>query len=283
MKTERKVNPSPALPAATSKARYRSLFLSDIHLGTRGCQAERLLAFLERHDCERLYLVGDIVDGWRLQSGFYWPSAHTRVMKAFLAMAERGTQVVYVTGNHDEFLRRYSDMVVGNLHLVDEAEHLTADGQRLLVTHGDAYDVVTRYHRWLAFLGDIGYGILLEANRVFNWARKRFGYGYFSLSAWVKHRVKQAVSYIGDYEEAVSWTCRQRGFAGVVCGHIHHAEITDYGGIRYMNCGDWVESCTALAEDDAGRFEIIRFASEAADTPAAPTVVNLRLPRRASA
>jgi UDP-2,3-diacylglucosamine pyrophosphatase LpxH len=282
MKPERKVTSLPALPA-NARRRYRSLFLSDIHLGTRGCQANRLLSFLERHECDALYLVGDIVDGWRLKSGFYWPLEHTRVLKKFLAMAASGTRVTYVTGNHDEFLRRYTDMEVGNIQLVDEAEHVTATGERLLVTHGDAYDVITRYHRWLAFLGDIGYGFLLELNRLFNWGRKRFGYGYFSLSAWVKHRVKKAVSYIGDYEQAVSWTCRQRGFSGVVCGHIHHAEITDYGEVRYMNCGDWVESCTALAERADGSFEIVRWASAESATVEAPAVVPLRLPRRASA
>ncbi len=255
---------TPRLVATRPPTRqFRTIFLSDIHLGTRGCQADRLLDFLERHTCDELFLVGDIIDGWRLKSGFYWPAAHTRVMKKFLAMAETGTRITYVTGNHDEFLRRYSDMEVGNLRVVDEAVHLGANGLRLLVTHGDAYDVVTRYHRWLAFLGDIGYGFLLEVNRAFNWMRTRYGYGYFSLSAWVKHRVKQAVSYIGDFEAAVSWTCRQRGFAGVVCGHIHHAEIRDYDGIRYMNCGDWVESCTALTEDEQGRFNIIAWTERA--------------------
>ena len=265
----------PIAPAPR-QARYRSLFLSDIHLGTKGCQAAQLLEFLERHTCDELFLVGDIIDGWRLQSQFYWPLEHTRVLKAFLAMAERGTRVTYVTGNHDELLRRYTDVTVGRLRLVDEAEHVTANGNRLLVTHGDAYDVVTRYHRWLAFLGDVGYGFLLELNRAFNWVRRRYGYGYFSLSAWVKHKVKQAVSYIGDYEAAVSRTCRQRGFDGVVCGHIHHAEIRDYDGIRYMNCGDWVESCTALAEDHVGHFSIIRW-DDATDA----VEISTEAPRRA--
>jgi UDP-2,3-diacylglucosamine pyrophosphatase LpxH len=286
MSSERKATPLPALPAEP-RTRYRTLFLSDIHLGTRGCQARRLLDFLDHHDCDELYLVGDIVDGWRLKSGFYWPQEHTQVLKKFLALAESGTRVTYVTGNHDEFLRRYSDLEVGNVRIVDEAVHEGAAGARFLVTHGDAYDVVTRYHRWLAFLGDVGYGLLLEANRVFNSFRKRFGYGYFSLSAWVKHRVKQAVSYISDYERAVSWTCRQRDFAGVVCGHIHHAEIADYDGVRYMNCGDWVESCTALAEHADGRFEIVRAAPAPAVPARAGEVVaaappRLRLARRAS-
>jgi UDP-2,3-diacylglucosamine pyrophosphatase LpxH len=284
MSTSRKETALRTTPATPPKVSYRTLFLSDLHLGTRGCQAARLLEFLDRHQCDSLYLVGDIVDGWRLKAGFYWPAEHTLVLKRFLAMAEAGTRVVYVTGNHDEFLRRYSNLVVGNLHVVDEATHVSARGERFLVTHGDAYDVVTRYHRWLAFLGGVGYGFLLECNRLVDWVRRRFGYGYFSLSAWVKHRVKQAVSYISDFETALSWTCRQRAFAGVVCGHIHHAEIADYDGVRYMNCGDWVESCTALAETPDGRFEIIRWASEpvrAAERDAA--VVPLALPRRARA
>jgi UDP-2,3-diacylglucosamine pyrophosphatase LpxH len=245
------------------KAHYRSIFLSDIHLGTRGCQAERLLEFLKLHTCDRLYLVGDIVDGWRLKSQMYWPQSHSNVIRRFLTLAKRGTRIVYVTGNHDEFLRRYSDLVIGNLELVDRAVHETACGQRLLVVHGDEFDVVTRYHRWIAFLGDIGYTLLLEINRHFNRVRSRLGYGYWSLSAWIKHRVKRAVSYIGEYEAALVHQCRKDGFDGVVCGHIHHAEITDIGGIRYMNCGDWVESCTALVEDRNGRFQILDWSRDA--------------------
>ncbi len=257
------------------KIHYKTIFLSDIHLGTRGCQAERLLSFLEAHTCDELYLVGDIIDGWRLRAGFYWPHSHSAVMKRFISLADAGTRVTYVTGNHDEFLRGYSDLEIGNLRLVDEAVHVAADGRRLLITHGDAYDVVTRYHRWLAFLGDIGYTFLLRANRTVNWIRAHFGYGYFSLSAWVKHRVKQAVSYVSDFERAVSWTCRQRGFAGAVCGHIHHAEIRDYDGIRYMNCGDWVESCTALTESESGQFQIVRWLHKEPNVERGPATLHL--------
>jgi UDP-2,3-diacylglucosamine pyrophosphatase LpxH len=244
------------------KTHYRTIFLSDIHLGTRGCRADLLLEFLKQHTCDQLYLVGDIIDGWRFEKGFYWPQEHTNVMRRFLTLSKRGTQVTYVTGNHDEFLRKYSDMEIGNIRLVDEAVHRTADGRRYLVVHGDAYDVVTRYHRWIAVLGDIGYDLLLALNGHLNRWRARLGYGFWSLSAWVKYRVKQAVSYVSGFEEAVSHHCRQRGYEGVVCGHIHHAEITSYGDIRYMNCGDWVESCTALVEDDAGEFRLIRWAEE---------------------
>ena len=180
------------------KTHYRTIFLSDIHLGTKGCQADRLIHFLKHHDCDTLYLVGDIIDGWRLRSSFYWPQSHNNVLRRFFTLMKRGTRIVFVTGNHDEFLRKYSDMEVGNLCLVDQAVHETADGRRLLVVHGDQFDVITRYHRWLAFLGDIGYNLLLRLNRTLNGARARFGYGYWSLSAWIKRRVKRAVNYPGS-------------------------------------------------------------------------------------
>lgn len=238
---------------------YRTIFLSDIHLGTRGCQAERLTAFLKFHTCDRLYLVGDIVDGWRLRSGFYWPQAHSNVMRRFLTAAKRGTEVIYVTGNHDEFLRRYSDLQLGNLKVVDRATHATADGRELLVVHGDEFDVVTRYHRWIAFAGDVGYSLLLRMNRPVNAARRRLGLGYWSLSSWIKHKVKRAVNYISEFEVAIARRCRLEGFDGVVCGHIHHATIEDLEGVVYMNCGDWVESCTALVEDEDGVFSVVHW------------------------
>lgn len=240
------------------KTHYRTIFLSDIHLGTRGCQADRLLAFLKAHTCDQLYLVGDIVDGWRMKStGIYWPQNHNNVLRRFLTLTKRGTEVIYVTGNHDEFLRRWSDLTIGNLNLVDEAEHVTADGRTLLVVHGDQFDVITRYHRWVAFLGDLGYNLLLEVNRLLNLLRTRYGYGYWSLSAWIKHKVKRAVNFISEFEEAVVHQCRRKGYEGVICGHIHHAEISDFDGVCYMNCGDWVESCTALVEDEHGQFRIL--------------------------
>ena len=244
------------------KTHYRTIFLSDIHLGTRGCRADLLLDFLKHHTCDELYLVGDIIDGWRFKTGFYWPQTHTNVMRRFLTLSKRGTRVTYVTGNHDEFLRKYSDMEIGNISLVDEAVHRTRDGARFLVVHGDAYDVVTRCHRWVALLGGLGYGVLLALNGHLNRWRAKLGYGYWSLSAWVKYRVKRAVSFVSGFEEVVSHHCRQQGYDGVVCGHIHHAEITDYDGVRYMNCGDWVESCTALVEDHAGEFHLVRWAEE---------------------
>jgi len=241
---------------------YRAIFLSDIHLGTRGCQAERLTSFLKMHTCDQLYLVGDIVDGWRLKSGFYWPQSHSNVVRRFLTAAKRGTEVIYVTGNHDEFLRRYSDLQIGNLQVVDRIQHRTADGRSLLVVHGDEYDVITRYHRWIAFLGDMGYTLLLRSNRYVNFFRRKLGYGYWSLSAWLRYRVKRAVNFISEFEIAIARQCRLDGYAGVICGHIHHAEITDLEGVRYMNCGDWVESCTALVEDEHGKFSIVHWPEE---------------------
>ncbi len=241
---------------------YRAIFLSDIHLGTMGCQAERLAYFLKMHTCDQLYLVGDIVDGWRLKAGFYWPQAHSNVVRRFLTAAKRGTEVIYVTGNHDEFLRRYSDLQIGNLQVVDRIQHRTADGRTLLVVHGDEYDVITRYHRWIAFLGDLGYTLLLRSNRVVNFFRRKLGYGYWSLSAWLKYRVKRAVNFISEFEVAIARQCRLDGYAGVICGHIHHAEISDLEGVRYMNCGDWVESCTALVENERGEFSIVHWPEE---------------------
>ena len=238
---------------------FRTIWLSDLHLGTRGARAEALADFLKQHRCDTLYLVGDVIDGWRLKTRMFWPQAHSNVIRRVLTKAKRGCRVVYVTGNHDEFLRKYSDLELGNVRVCDEAEHRTADGRRLLIIHGDQYDGVVQGHKWLAFLGDKGYELLLWSNRWFNRFRERFGFGYWSLSAHVKHRVKKAVNYISDFEDAVAWDCRRRGFSGVVCGHIHHAEIRDIGEVTYHNCGDWVESCTALVEHVDGRIELRRW------------------------
>lgn len=248
-----------SVDAAGPSERVRTIWISDVHLGTRGCRAEALVAFLKQHDCDNLYLVGDVIDGWRLKSRIFWPQSHTNVIRRVLTKAKRGSRVVVVTGNHDEFLRRYTSLELGNITICDEAEHRTADGRRLLVIHGDQYDGVVNAHRWLAFLGDKGYVVLLWANRWFNRFRERFGYGYWSLSAAVKHKVKTAVSFIYEFENAVAWDCRRRGFQGVVCGHIHCAEIRDVEDITYYNCGDWVESCTALVEHFDGTIELKRW------------------------
>ncbi len=242
---------------AVRSVHYPAIFLSDIHLGTRDCQAEQLVAFLKQHRCDELYLVGDIIDGWQLKSGIYWPQSHNDVLRRILTLAKRGTQVYLVTGNHDEFLRRYSPADFGNLHVVDEAEHVTRDGKRLLIIHGDQYDVVTRYHRWLAVLGDHGYSMLLWLNRSLTRLQRYLGRDPWSLSAFVKRRVKTAVNFVSQFEDAVALDCQRLGYDGVVCGHIHHAEIRDLQGVRYLNCGDWVESCTALVERSDGSFSII--------------------------
>lgn len=242
------------------KAKYRSLWISDVHLGTAACKAAFLADFLKQTECERLYLVGDIIDGWALKQEFYWPQEHSNVIRRILTKAKRGTEVVYVTGNHDEFLRKFVDvqLAFGNVQIVNEAIHQTADGRKLLVTHGDAFDVITRYHKWLALAGDAVYRGTLQANFLLNRARSLAGLHYWSLSAYAKQRVKTAVNIISDFERSVARECSRRGLDGVICGHIHHAEIRRVDGVTYHNCGDWVDSCTALAEDSRGRIRLIR-------------------------
>jgi len=240
--------------------RFRTLWISDVHLGTPGCKAAALADFLKQNDCEHLYLVGDIIDGWALKSEFYWPQEHSNVVRRILTKAKRGTRVTYVTGNHDEFLRKFVDtqLALGNIQVVNEAEHETADGRRLLVTHGDAFDVITRYHRWIALAGDVVYRATMQASEVLNRGRALAGLGHWSLAAYAKRRVKAAVNIISNFEESVTRECRRRGFDGVICGHIHHAEIRAINKIAYHNCGDWVDSCTALAEDFNGRITVVK-------------------------
>lgn len=246
-----------------SRRRVRTIWISDTHLGTRGCKAEFLAEFLKAYQCETLYLVGDIIDGWRMKKSVYWPQSHSNVIRRILTLAKRGTKVVYVTGNHDEFLRKYSNSEFGNIHLVDRIIHETKDGRRMLVIHGDEYDVVVRYHKWIAILGDLAYRVLLSVNRWFNHARHKLGYGYWSLSSHIKHRVKQAVNFISEYEQALACECKRNKLDGVICGHIHHAEIREIDGIEYHNCGDWVESCTALVENHSGAIELIHWVETA--------------------
>ncbi|MFC0587835.1 UDP-2,3-diacylglucosamine diphosphatase [Novosphingobium aquiterrae] len=239
------------------KRKCRTIWISDIHLGTRGCNADLLLDFLRAHECETLYLVGDIVDGWRLKKGWYWPDAHSEVVRRVLKMAHRGTRVVLIAGNHDEMLRPYAGLSFGGVEIALEAVHVTADKRRLLITHGDAFDVVVLYHRWLAFLGDQAYELLLRGNVLLNAVRRRLKLPYWSLSSYLKKRVKNAVAFIGEFEEAVAHAARERHVDGVVCGHIHCAEIRQIGGVTYYNDGDWVESCTALVEDFDGTIAIV--------------------------
>jgi UDP-2,3-diacylglucosamine pyrophosphatase LpxH len=247
-----------------SIARHRTIFISDIHLGTRGCKAEMLADFLARNSCDTLYLVGDIVDGWRLKRRWFWPEAHNRVVEELLHKIDTGTRVIYVPGNHDEVLRSYCGREIAGVELMDEAVHETADGRRLLVIHGDRFDAVIAYAKWLAHLGDGAYTLALQLNEVCHVMRRWMGLEYWSLSAYLKQKVKNALEYICKFEEAVAREVKERGFDGVVCGHIHHAAIRTLEGVLYINDGDWVESCTALVEDGRGNLEILHWASAAA-------------------
>jgi UDP-2,3-diacylglucosamine pyrophosphatase LpxH len=240
--------------------RYRSIWISDIHLGTRGCKAEFLLDFLKNNESEYPYLVGDIIDCWRLRRAWYWHQAHNDVVQKLLRKARKGTRVIYVPGNHDEPLRDYTEMHFGGVEVVEEAIHVTADGRRLLVLHGDKFDGIVKYARWLAVLGDKAYNVLLTLNHWYNLWRRWLGYPYWSLSAYLKRQVKDAVRYVDDFELALAEEARRRGVDGVVCGHIHKAEIRKVGSVLYCNDGDWVESCTALVEHGDGRLEILEWA-----------------------
>jgi UDP-2,3-diacylglucosamine pyrophosphatase LpxH len=243
----------------------RTAWISDTHLGTAGCNAELLLDFLKSVDCETLYLVGDIVDGWQLRKGWYWPTRHNDIVRCVLKKAKHGTHVVYVPGNHDEAFRDFTGLNLGGIELASEVIHVTADGRRLLVLHGDQFDGVVLYAKWLAFLGDSAYTLLLKLNAIVNWVRRRRGLPYWSLSAHLKKKVKNAVQFISSFEDAVAHEAHERGVDGVVCGHIHSAEIRRIGTVTYYNDGDWVESCTALVEHADGAMEIINWADRKRD------------------
>lgn len=266
--------------------RYRTLFLSDLHLGSRAAQAHLLLDFLRHNDAETVYLVGDIVDGWKLRKGWHWPQAHNDVVQKLLRKARKGARVIYVPGNHDEFARDYTGLTFGGVEVVEDAVHETADGRKMLIIHGDQFDIVVRNARWLAFLGDWAYDVAIAANTWVNRARRLFGVGYWSLSAWAKLKVKNAVNFIGDFEATLAAEAGRRGVDGVICGHIHHATIRTIEGVLYVNTGDFVESCTAIAEHDDGRFEILHWRTTAAEREAAATsqrVKALPAPRAAAA
>jgi UDP-2,3-diacylglucosamine pyrophosphatase LpxH len=255
--------PLLSVPGFGARAEYRSIFISDTHLGTRGCRGDFLADFLRRSSTQNLFLVGDIIDGWRLRKSWYWDEHHDDVLRQILRQAHGGTKVTYIPGNHDEIFRSWLPMGVdiSGIRLCKEAEHLTADGKRLLIIHGDEFDNVVRYARFLALLGDWAYTTALVVNRWFNAARRSLGLPYWSLSAWLKRQVKEAVKAIDRFESALAAEARRRGFDGVVCGHIHHAEMREVDGIMYMNDGDWVESCTALVEHHDGRMELIDWAA----------------------
>lgn len=244
------------------KRNSRTMFLSDVHLGSTGCQADKLLEFLKYHEAETIYLIGDIVDGWRLRKSWYWPQLHNDVVQKLLRKARKGTRIIYVPGNHDEFLRDYVGQQFGGIEIVDRHIHETADGSRFLVIHGDQYDIVVRHAKWLALLGDWAYEFALWSNTWINRIRRKMGFPYWSLSNWAKFKVKNAVNFIGSYEDALAQAAAEDELDGVICGHIHHAVIGEKAGIRYINTGDWVESCTAVVEDQSGKFELISWAHE---------------------
>lgn len=236
---------------------YRTVWISDLHLGTRGCDAEGVLDFIKEHEFETLYLVGDILDLWSLKREHYWPQSHNDVIQKILRKARKGTRVIYIPGNHDEFTTGFAGEY-GNVHVKPHDVHVTADGRRLLVMHGHEFDTVMHHARWLALLGDIGYQFLLRVNRPVNAVRRWFGWDYWSLSAYVKGRVKNAVSFISKFESLVARYAGMHQADGIVCGHIHAAAIKEMGAVTYYNCGDWVESSTALAEHADGTIELIR-------------------------
>ncbi len=245
--------------------RYRTIWLSDIHLGTRGCQTEQLLDFLKSNESEYLFLVGDIIDFWSLKRVPYWPRSHNTIVQKILRKARNGTSVIFIPGNHDEILRNYLNHSFGDIRLFEEYTHVLANGMKVHCLHGDIFDIITKYHKWVAVLGDVAYDFLLWLNRNFNWFRKKLGMGYWSISAAIKLAVKQAVSYISDFENSVIEYAEINNVEAILCGHIHHAEIRQSGKVLYINTGDWVESCTAIVEHFDGRLELIRWTDEAKD------------------
>ena len=244
-----------------SSDRFRTIWLSDIHLGTRDCRAAALLEFLERHECDFLYLVGDIIDFWNLKRTPYWLPEHSDVLRRVLNTAGTGTLVTFVPGNHDEYARRFCDTQVGNIMIVRQAVHRTADGRVLLVLHGDEFDVVTCWNRWLVWLGDLGYGLLMRLNRWLNRSRRLFGLGHWWLAGFV-WRAERAKRYIEEFEHAAAREAARRGMAGVVCGHIHRPMMRSIGSILYCNTGDWVENCSAVVEHEAGRLAFLSFVDQ---------------------
>jgi UDP-2,3-diacylglucosamine pyrophosphatase LpxH len=245
------------MTAIAATRRFRTLFLSDLHLGTRGCQSAQLLNFLASHDADVIYLVGDIIDAWRLDTRWYFPDEHHAVLQVLRAKAENGTRIVYLPGNHDDFVRQYVGSRTDTLEIEESVVHEAADGKRYLVIHGDCFDPVQSKARWLAFLGDHAYVAALAVNTFVNRLGRGVGVPYWSFSNWAKMRVKGAVNFIGHYEESLVAAARQNNVDGVVCGHIHRAAVHDDFGLRYVNCGDWVESCTAAVEHEDGHIEIV--------------------------
>ncbi|MXO88630.1 UDP-2,3-diacylglucosamine diphosphatase [Alteraurantiacibacter aestuarii] len=263
--------PSIPEPEKSQRRTFRTIWISDIHLGTKGCNAELLIDFLDNVDSETMYLVGDIIDGWRLKKKFYWPSTHNDIVWRILKRAKRGTRIVYIPGNHDEMFRQFSGLSFGGVEIRRAAFHDTADGRRLLVLHGDEFDTIMLAHRWLAFVGDALYHLMMGLNVWVNAVRQKLDLPYWSLSKMAKHKVKNAVEFISHFEEVVARAAAQRGVDGVVCGHIHTAEFRQFDKVEYWNDGDWVEGCNALVEHADGRMEILHWPDEIARrAPSAP-------------
>lgn len=238
--------------------RVRTVFLSDIHLGTRACQAERLLEFLREYPAEQTYLIGDIIDFWAMSRGICWTPAQNTVVQKMLRRARQGGRVVFIPGNHDEALREYFGIAFGDIEVLGDTIHETADGRRFLLIHGDVFDQITRHHRWVAIVGDLAYDWLVRLNTTLSWCRRKLGIpGYWSLAGYAKRKVKTALNFIFDFEESAVHHAREQGLDGVVCGHIHWAAIKDVGGLTYINCGDWVDSCTGIVEHFDGRLELV--------------------------
>ncbi len=246
---------------------YRTIWISDVHLGSRASKAALLLDFLRHHEADRWYLVGDIFDGWAMRRSWFWDQTHNDVVQKLLRKARKGADVVYIPGNHDDFARDFAGQHFGGIAVRRRAIHTLADGQQLLVLHGDEFDGVVRHARWLSAFGSWTYSLMLELNRCFNRVRYHLGLPYWSLSAWLKMKAKRAVQYVADFGTAVAGEARRCDVEGVVCGHIHHAEARDIEGVRYFNCGDWVESCTALIEHFDGTMEIVRWAEIGHEQP----------------
>jgi UDP-2,3-diacylglucosamine pyrophosphatase LpxH len=241
---------------------HRTLFISDVHLGTRGSRAELLVDFLRYHTADTIFLVGDIVDGWRLRRAWSWPQSHNDLVQKLLRLARKGCRIVYIPGNHDELFRDYLGLVLGGITIQGQALHTTADGRRLLVLHGDQFDAVTLTYAWLAKLGAWAYEVTSILNNGFNQIRRKFGFPYWSLAGYLKHKVKNAVSFLAKYETALLGEARRQGLDGVICGHIHHAEMREVDGLLYCNTGDWVDNCTAVVEHADGALEIIRWTEQ---------------------
>ncbi len=242
-----------------NKIKFNSIFISDVHLGSKGSQADKLIDFLNRTTSDAIYLVGDIIDGWQLNKKWYWPDSHGKVIKKIIQLSEEGRKITYISGNHDDFIRKFGNLTIGKIKICSETIHRSIKNNKYLVIHGDQFDNVINHANWLALIGDFFYNLTLIINRYYNKFTQFFGFEYFSISAFLKRRVKLLVNFISKFENRISLATSNRNLNGVICGHIHHAEIRKIGNIEYFNCGDWVESCTALVENINGEMELINW------------------------